>query len=164
MGRFATGVTVITAYAEGGGVRAMTANAFMSGSLTPPLCIISVARKARLHDALLNAGRFGVSMLAQGQEPISRHFAGQGTAEPDVSFEHVEGVPVLAGVSAVIAAEVTARHDCGDHSLFIGHILAMRDEDRPPLVFHGGQYATLQYRKETPADPAVDFWELESTA
>ncbi len=160
MGRFATGVTVITAEAEGG-VRAMTANAFMSGSLSPPLCIISVATKARLHRALNEAGHFGVSMLAQGQEAISQHFAGQGVSQPDVLFEHMRGVPVLAGVSAAIAAEIVARHDCGDHSLFIGHIIGMRDDERPPLVFHSGKYATVHYRKETPANPAIDFWELE---
>lgn len=160
MGRFATGVTVITAEAEGG-VRGMTANAFMSGSLSPPLCIVSVAKKARLHKALENAGQFGVSMLAQGQEAISRHFAGQGVEQPEVLFEHMNGVPVLAGVSAAIAAEIVARHDCGDHSLFIGHILGMRDDEQPPLVFHAGKYATVHYRKETPANQAIDFWELE---
>jgi len=159
MGRFATGVTVITAEAMDG-VRGMTANAFMSGSLAPPLCIISVARKARLHDALAKSAHFGVSMLAQGQEEISQHFAGQGVAQPDLCFEHIAGVPVLSGVSAVIAAEIEARHDCGDHSLYIGRILGMRDEGRPPLVFHSGKYATLHYRKTTPADHVVDFWEL----
>ena len=85
MGRFATGVTVITAEAEGG-VRGMTANAFMSGSLSPPLCIISVARKAKLHTLLATSRTFGVSMLAQGQEAISRHFAGQGPTEPELLF------------------------------------------------------------------------------
>ena len=158
MGRFATGVTVITAEAEGG-VRGMTANAFMSGSLAPPLCIVSVAKRARLHKALINAGHFGVSMLAQGQEAISQHFAGQGVAEPEVVFEHMNGVPVLGGVCAAIAAVIEARHDCGDHSLFIGHIVAMRDDGRPPLVYHGGKYATLHYRK-MPADQTLDFWEL----
>ncbi len=160
MGRFATGVTVITAEAEGG-VRAMTANAFMSGSLSPPLCIVSVAKKARLHAALDKTGYFGVSMLAQGQEAISQHFAGQGVSQPDVLFEHMSGVPVLAGVCAAVAAEIVARHDCGDHSLFIGHIIGMRDDERPPLVFHGGKYATVHYRTETPANQAIDFWELE---
>src|SRR6185437_5792231 len=83
MGRFATGVTVITAEAEGG-VRGMTANAFMSGSLSPPLCIISVAKKAKLHGVMTAGHVFGVSMLAQGQEAISRHFAGQAPADPEV--------------------------------------------------------------------------------
>ncbi len=160
MGRFTTGVTVITAEAEGG-VRGMTANAFMSGSLTPPLCIISVAKKARLHDALKNARHFGVSMLAQGQEAISQHFAGQGVSQPDVCFEHMGDVPVLANVSAAIAAAIDARHDCGDHSLFIGHVLGLRDDGRPPLVYHGGKYATLHYKKATPADQTIDFWELQ---
>ena len=160
MGRFATGVTIITAEVEGG-VRGMTANAFMSGSLTPPLCIVSVATKARLHKALIDTGHFGVSMLAQGQEAISQHFAGQGIERPELLFEHMHGVPVLANVCAAIAAEVVARHDCGDHSLFIGHILGLRDDERPPLVFHGGKYATVHYRKETPANQTVDFWELE---
>ncbi len=160
MGRFATGVTVITAEAEGG-VRGMTANAFMSGSLMPPLCIISVATKARLHDALVEAGQFGVSILAQGQEAISQHFAGQGVEQPEVLFEHISGVPVLARVCAAIAAEIVARHDCGDHSLFIGHILGLRDDERPPLAFHGGHYASIHHRKAMPADQAIDFWELE---
>ncbi len=159
MGRFATGVTVITAEIEGG-VRCMTANAFMSGSLAPPLCIISVAKKARLHAALHNVGHFGVSILALGQEEISQHFAGQGVAEPDVCFEHMDGVPVLSGVSATVAAAIEARHDCGDHSLFIGRIIAMHDAGRPPLVYHNGKYATLHYKKSQPADETVDFWEL----
>jgi flavin reductase (DIM6/NTAB) family NADH-FMN oxidoreductase RutF len=103
-------------------------------------------------------------MLAQGQEAISRHFAGQGIDQPELSFEHMGGIPVLANVSAAIAATVDARHDCGDHSLFIGHIVGLRDDGRAPLVYHGGKYATLHYRKETAADPAIDFWELESIA
>ena len=160
MGRFATGVTVITAE-EPGGVRGMTANAFMSGSLHPPLCLVSVAKKARLHGILERAGHFGVSMLAQGQESISQHFAGQGVAQPEVLFEHMSGVPVLAEVSAAIATEIVARHDCGDHSLFIGHILGLRDDERPPLVFHAGQYATVHHRKTAPANQTIDFWELE---
>lgn len=160
MGCFTTGVTVITAETEDA-VRGMTANAFMSGSLVPPLCIISVAKKARMHELLEKAGHFGVSMLAKGQEAVSQHFARQGATEPDLSFEHIAGVPVLAGVSAAIAAEIDARHECGDHSLFIGHIIGLREHDRPPLVYHGGKYAELLYRKVVPADPMVDFWELE---
>jgi flavin reductase (DIM6/NTAB) family NADH-FMN oxidoreductase RutF len=163
MGRFATGVTVITAEAEGG-VRGMTANAFMSGSLSPPLCIISVARKAKLHTLLATSRTFGVSMLAQGQEAISRHFAGQGPTEPELLFEHMAGVPVLANVCAALAAEVEARHDCGDHSLFIGRVLGLRDDDRLPLVFHGGKYATLHYKTTKAPEAAIDFWELDHDA
>lgn len=160
MGRFATGVTVITTEVEGA-VRGMTANAFMSGSMTPPLCIISIAKKARMHDALRNSGHFGVSILAQGQEKVSQHFAGQGAADPDLLFEHMHGIPVLAHVSAAIAAKVAAQHDCGDHTIFIGHIVGMRDDEGAPLVYHAGKYATLHHKKEMPSDPSIDFWELE---
>lgn len=160
MGCFTTGVTVITAE-TGSDVRGMTVNAFMSGSLLPPLCIISVAKKARMYEVLESAGHFGVSMLARGQEAVSQHFARQGATEPDLSFEHIASVPVLAGVSAALAAEIEARHDCGDHSLFIGRIIGLRDHGRPPLVYHAGKYATLSYTRELPSDPAIDFWELE---
>lgn len=160
MGGFATGVTVITAETDNA-VRGMTANAFMSGSLTPPLCIISIAKKARMHELLEKAGHFGVSMLAKGQEDVSQHFARQGATEPDLSFEHLGGVPVLAGVSAAVAAEIETQYGCGDHSLFIGHIIGLRDYARPPLVYHSGKYASLHYKKEMPVDSMVDFWELE---
>lgn len=160
MGRFASGVTVITTEVEGA-VRGMTANAFMSGSLTPPLCIISVAKKARMHAALGNTGHFGVSILAQGQEKISQHFAGQGSEDPDLLFEHMHGIPVLAHVSAAIAAQVIATHDCGDHTIFIGQIVGLRDDERTPLLYYAGKYATVHPKKELPTDPAIDFWELE---
>jgi len=160
MGRFATGVTVITAEVEGG-VRGMTANAFMSGSLAPPLCIVSVGKKARLHGTLQRIGHFGVSILAQGQEAISRHFAGQGVDQPELLFEHMHGVPVLAGVCAAIASIVEAQHDCGDHTLFIGRIVGLRDDGRPPLVYHAGKYASLHYKAAVGPDQEIDFWELE---
>lgn len=160
MGSFVTGVTVITTEVEGA-VRGMTANAFMSGSMSPPLCLISIAKKARMHDALKASGHFGVSILAQGQEKISQHFAGQGVADPDVLFEHMSGVPVLANVSAAIANTLAATHDCGDHTLFIGNIVGLRNDERSPLVYHAGKYATLQHKKQAPADSAFDFWELQ---
>ncbi len=159
MGSFTTGVTVITTESDNA-VRGMTANAFMSGSLAPPLCIISVAKKARMHELLEGAVHFGVSILAKGQEAVSQHFARQGATEPDLSFEHIEGVPVLAGVTASLAAEIDTRHDCGDHTLFIGRIIGLREYSRPPLVYHAGKYATLHSKKEVPADAAIDFWEL----
>jgi flavin reductase (DIM6/NTAB) family NADH-FMN oxidoreductase RutF len=76
MGRFATGVTVIIAEANGE-TRGMTANAFMSGSLDPPLCVVSVARRAHMHNHLLAAKVFSVNVLAAGQEAYAGHFAGR---------------------------------------------------------------------------------------
>lgn len=160
MGRFASGVTVITTEGEGG-VRGMTANAFMSGSLAPMLCMISVAKKAKLHDALISTGHFGVSMLAQDQEAISKHFAGQGSADPDIFFEHLASIPVLARASAAVAAVIDARHECGDHTVFIGRVVGLRDDERPPLAYWGGRYATLHVKHSAPVDSTIDFWELE---
>jgi flavin reductase (DIM6/NTAB) family NADH-FMN oxidoreductase RutF len=157
MGRFASGVTVITAGADGE-VRGMTANAFMSGSLEPPLCVISVAVKAHMHGHLLGAGRFGVSILAKGQESISAHFAGHSLDHLHAELERVGQVPLLKGASAVIAAETQARHDCGDHSLFVGRIVHMRDYDRAPLVYQGGRYGGFAPSPALANAPTIEFW------
>ena len=76
MASFVTGVTVVTTQVRDE-IRGMTANAFMSGSLDPPLCVISVALKARMHAFLVEAGHFGVNILARGQEPLIGHFSGR---------------------------------------------------------------------------------------
>jgi flavin reductase len=157
MSRFSTGVTVITAEVDGH-VRGMTANAFMSGSLEPPLCVISVAVKAHMHAHLRSAGRFGVSILAKGQEWLSAHFAGHSRDHWHAEFERVAQVPLLKGASAVIAAETQARHDCGDHTLFVGRIVHMRDYDRPPLVYQGGRYGAFTPSPELANAPTIEFW------
>ena len=64
-------------------------------------------------------------------------------------------------MSASLAAEIDTHHDCGDHTLFIGRVIGLREFGRAPLVYHAGKYASLHYKKEVPADPAIDFWELE---
>jgi flavin reductase (DIM6/NTAB) family NADH-FMN oxidoreductase RutF len=156
MGRFATGVTVVAASA-GDETRGMTANAFMSGSLNPPLCIVSVAKRAHMHDHLIAAGTFSVNILAAGQESVAMHFAGRPLPGFDVAFGELGGCPTIAGASAVIAAVVEATHDCGDHTIFIGHIGAMVADHRPPLLYHDGRFAALvPLREETPALP--EFW------
>lgn len=157
MGSFATGVTVVTTRA-GGAVRGMTANAFMSGSLDPPLCVISVALRARMHGYLLEAGHFGVSILAKDQEKLSTHFAGGPSVDLAPTFIHVGHTPLLANASATIAAETIAHHDCGDHSLFIGRIVDLKASGRPPLIVHEGHYASLTYSKERAPEWVGDFW------
>jgi flavin reductase len=157
MGSFATGVTVISTEAEGG-VRGMTANAFMSGSLDPPLCVISVATRARLHPHLVAAGHFGVSILAKDQEKLSQHFSGRPGADVAPRFVHVGRTPLLAGACATIAADIVAHHDCGDHSMFVGRIVHLEAHARAPLVVHEGHYASLTYSKERAPEWVADFW------
>lgn len=156
MGRFATGVTVIAARV-GEKTRGMTANAFMSGSLNPPLCVVSVAKRARMHDHLASAGAFSVNILAAGQEPVATHFAGRPVAGLDVTFGELDGCPTIAGASATIAAVVEATHDCGDHTIFIGHIGAMVADKQPPLLYHAGRFAALVPLREA-APELPEFW------
>jgi flavin reductase (DIM6/NTAB) family NADH-FMN oxidoreductase RutF len=157
MGRFATGVTVITAQ-DGGKVRGMTANAFMSASLDPPLCVVAVAKRARMHRVLEKVRHFGVNVLADGQEALSTHFAG--TPAPGLSpdFDRRGPVPLLADACARLATEIVACHDCGDHTLFVGHILHMDSDDRTPLVYHAGRYGTVVHRPGDHDATEPEFW------
>jgi flavin reductase (DIM6/NTAB) family NADH-FMN oxidoreductase RutF len=146
MGRFTTGVTVITARAEGV-TRGMTANAFMSGSLQPPLCVVSIAKRAHMHEHLRMAGRFGVSILARDQEHLSAHFAGRPIPGLNVDFVEIGDIPTVPDATAWMTAVVTESHDCGDHTIFIGHLQAMGDRGHAALVFEGGHYVDTHQRR-----------------
>jgi flavin reductase (DIM6/NTAB) family NADH-FMN oxidoreductase RutF len=156
MGRFATGVSVITAtVAEE--TRGMTANAFMSGSLDPPLCVVSVTKRAHMHAHLTTAGRFAVNILATGQEHYATHFSGRPIPGLDVALHEVGGIKILADASAWMTAETAVTHDCGDHTLFVGHIRRMEADERAPLLYHAGGYAALVPAREV-AQPVPEFW------
>ncbi|WP_228874404.1 flavin reductase family protein [Paraburkholderia saeva] len=144
MGQFATGVVVISTEI-GGEPHAMTANAFMSGSLEPPLVLVSVACTARMHEKIRNAGMFGISVLAHGQDDISQHFAGKPSERYAPVFERVGGVPVIEGAAVRLAAQLRHAYPCGDHTLFVGEVHEMfTHTDAPqPLLFHAGRYGRL---------------------
>jgi flavin reductase (DIM6/NTAB) family NADH-FMN oxidoreductase RutF len=142
LGCFATGITVITAPA-GGRVHGMTANAFMSGSLSPPLVVISVASRARVRDHIEESGVFGVSIFSETQESYSTHFAGQADNSLNPLFEYHAGVPVLADALAAIAARVDARHPCGDHVLYVGRVQHLWQREGRPLLYYRGAYRHL---------------------
>ncbi len=157
MGRFATGVTVITAGHEGE-ARGMTANAFMSGSLEPPLCVVSVAKRAHMHQVMVAASHFGVNILAENQVELSEHFAGRRNPRLAVDFERFGPAMVLSSACARIAAESVASHDCGDHTIFIGHILKLDSDDRAPLLYHAGRYHGLDGGGLNPDVGVPEFW------
>lgn len=158
MGRFATGVTVVTA-ATSARTFGMTANAFMAVSLMPPLCVVSVNRSAAMHGRLLEARRFGVSVLAEGQQDLANHFAGRRLAEITPEFIPCAETPVLRDAVAVIVADVVDATDCGDHTLFVGEIRAMtvEDGDARPLLFYRGRYARLG-EAEAEEAPISSYW------
>src|SRR5262245_66685303 len=109
MGSFASGVTVVSTVADAQ-VRAMTVSAFMSGSLEPPLSVISVRKQARMHPLLIEAGHFGVSILAKNQERISTHFAGAPVANLALEYIWAGRTPVLANAASVIAADIAVQY------------------------------------------------------
>jgi flavin reductase (DIM6/NTAB) family NADH-FMN oxidoreductase RutF len=157
MSRFATGVTVITV-AHDGEARGMTANAFMSGSLEPPLCVVSIAKRAHMHLAMMASRHFGVNILAEDQVALSEHFAGRRNPRLALRFDRSGPALLLESACARIAAEVVARHDCGDHTIFIGHILTLDAEDRPPLLYHGGRYHGLGTSRLDTDVGVPEFW------
>ncbi len=144
LGMFATGVTIITTRV-GDQVHGMTANAFMSVSLEPPLILISVDRRTKMCSLLNQGQRFAVSVLADDQDSLSDHFAGrapEGASLP--TFAIVHETPLVEGSAAQFVAAVVRSHWGGDHTLFLGRVVyARRAPDARPLLFHGGQYGRL---------------------
>jgi flavin reductase (DIM6/NTAB) family NADH-FMN oxidoreductase RutF len=144
LGMFATGVTVITTR-ERDKVHGMTANAFMSVSLEPPLVLISVDRRTKMC-ALLHEGRnYGVSVLCETQAALSDRFAGRQVPDaPEARFEIVQDTPLVEGALAHFVANINRSYWGGDHSLFLGRVdYAFYREDSSPLLFHGGRYERL---------------------
>jgi flavin reductase len=143
MGQFATGVVVISTEIDGE-PHAMTANAFMSGSLEPPLVLVSVACTARMHEKIRRAGAFGISVLAHVQDAVSQHFAGKPSERYEPVFERVGGLPVIEGAAVRLAAELRHAYPCGDHTLFVGEVKELMTSDTTaPLLFHAGRYGRI---------------------
>ncbi len=142
LGRFATGVTVVTVRL-GDRVHGMTANAFLSVSLDPPLVLVSVDRRARMHGLLREAGRYGVSVLAEDQRALADHFAGRVQEGLEISFEERAGVPLLEGALAHVVARVVEAHPAGDHTLFLGEVEHLHHREGLPLLFYAGRYGRM---------------------
>ncbi len=143
LGMFATGVTIITTQA-GDQVHGMTANAFMSVSLRPPLVLISVDKRAKMNALLREGVRFGVNVLSDDQRELSDHFAGRpGDRAPEAGFTVVHDTPLVDGALAHLVARAERSYWGGDHSLFLGHVEYARYGSGTPLLFHGGQYEQL---------------------
>jgi flavin reductase (DIM6/NTAB) family NADH-FMN oxidoreductase RutF len=147
MGHFATGVTVITTAHEGR-VHGMTANGFMSVSLDPQLIVVSIAQHATMKDLLVGSGVYGVSVLSAKQRQLSTHFAGRPREGEPIPFVEMAGVPLIAGALTRVAAHVVAAHPAGDHTLFVGEVVALETEAGEPLIFHGGGYRALEDPQE----------------
>jgi flavin reductase (DIM6/NTAB) family NADH-FMN oxidoreductase RutF len=143
LGRFATGVTVVTAVVDGE-IHGMTANSFTAVSLSPPLVLVSVDNRARMQQILGRTGRYGISVLHAQQHEVSTHFAGRPIDGLAVDFEWHEGMPMIAGALAHLVCSIRDSVPAGDHTLHIGHVDRFHRQDGAPLVFYGSRYATVQ--------------------
>ena len=143
LGRFATGVTVVTTVVDGK-VHGMTASAFMSVSLDPPLVLVSVDRRAHLHSMLNEGSRYGVSILRTDQREYSQHFAGFGAPDLVPEFVWQEGIPLLKEALAHLVTTVVDVHAAGDHTLFIARIDYLDWAEGEPLLYFRGQYGDFQ--------------------
>jgi flavin reductase (DIM6/NTAB) family NADH-FMN oxidoreductase RutF len=150
LGRFATGVTVITVCKDGV-KRGMTANAFTSVSLDPPLILVSVDKRADTHQLMLEADAFCVNILCEHRREWSDWWAGKAPKGEDqfTGIPHatkVTGSPVLDDCLGFIDCKVWARYDGGDHTLFVGEVQEAEINDDPnlkPLLFYASQYRKL---------------------
>ena len=146
MGRFATGVTVLTVNGSGDRPLGMTASSLASVSLVPPLVSVCVDHEAELHDTILAAPVFVVNILESHQEALSRRFADQHEDRFDGVGYHrsPEGLVLLDGALAHIECDHYATYAGGDHSIIIGRVIGgSTGEGRPLLYFRGG-YGSLE--------------------
>ncbi len=149
LGRFATGVTVVTVRA-GSELRGMTANAFSSVSLDPPLVLVCVDQRANSLDLIRKAKRFAVNFLGEHQKSLSDWFAGKGREAEDqfadVPHEAGEnGSPILKGNIGALECDLHQEFPGGDHSIFVGRVtrVAVGEEVRPPLLFYSSAYRKM---------------------
>jgi flavin reductase (DIM6/NTAB) family NADH-FMN oxidoreductase RutF len=146
MARFPTGVTVITALTADG-PSGLSANAVTSLSLDPPLMLACVDRGSRTLRALEAAGRFGVNVLRGDAAELAVGFGSKAPTHEkwtDVEWEESEhGIPVLGDAIVWIGCELRDVISGGDHVIVTGEVLATRERDGAPLLFHGGVYRPL---------------------
>ena len=149
LGRFATGVTVVTAKA-GPRARGMTANAFSSLSLDPPLVLVCFDNRASSLKVVQEARKFAVNFLSEDQKGASDWFAGKGRdAEDqfaDVAHEAGEnGSPLLKGNAGVLECDLHEELPGGDHTIVVGRVTRALVEEKapPPLLFYGGAYRKM---------------------
>jgi flavin reductase (DIM6/NTAB) family NADH-FMN oxidoreductase RutF len=142
MGRFATGVTIVTT-AQRDHVHGMTANGVMSVSLDPPLIVVSLGA-SRMDELLPKTRRYGISVLGADQEELATHFAGRPVEDLAPRFTWWKELPFVEGALAHVGCRVEAIHQAGDHRLWVGRVEHMEFRDGDPLLFYAGRFGKLR--------------------
>ena len=146
LGRFATGVTVVTIRDTEGNDHGMTVSAFSSVSLVPPLVLVCVGHASDMYPFMSGVDRFGASILSASQEALSRRFS---DTLPD-RFDGVgyrrgsTGVALLDDALATVECTIVARHPAGDHTIVVGQVEHGSVGDSTPLLYYRSGYARLE--------------------
>lgn len=146
MGRFPTGVTVVTARGPEGEPLGLTVNSFTSVSLDPPLVLVCIDHASASYDRLISAGSFAVNILSAGQLRLASRFAEDPSAG---RFDGVGwhpgpgGAPVLAGVAAWAACTLEAAHEAGDHTILVARVDAGEAGSEEALTFYRGAFGVV---------------------
>ena len=143
LGHLATGVTVVAAREPDGQPRGLTASAVASVSLEPPLVLACVERDADTHDCIERAAAFAVSILGQEDEALARRFADYPTDRKWTGVAHrseVTGAPVLERALGWVDCRLWARHPAGDHTIYVGEVVAGDAREGGALVYFRGGY------------------------
>jgi len=154
LGRFASGVTIITVETSEGEVHGMTANAFCSVSLQPPLVLVCIDHLAETYLHLRERGQFGVSVLKEEQEALSEFFADP-ERNPDAAYRlgieyraMASGMPVLKDALANLDCRVVGAHSAGDHTIFVAEVKEIALGEGSPLLYFRGRYGMDGVRQE----------------
>jgi flavin reductase (DIM6/NTAB) family NADH-FMN oxidoreductase RutF len=145
LGRFSSGITIVTVRGANGRDYGMTVSAFSAVSLEPPLVMVCIGEDSSLKPMIAEATHYGVSILASDQEPLSRRFAAHGERFDGIGFARGEnGVALIDGALAFLECRIIARHLTGDHTIVVGEVEAASVEDARPLLYYRGGYAQLE--------------------
>jgi 3-hydroxy-9,10-secoandrosta-1,3,5(10)-triene-9,17-dione monooxygenase reductase component len=162
MGQFATGVTVITVQ-HGDHIHGMTANAFTSVSLDPPLVLFCVTKTARMAALIREVHGFAINILSEHQQDVSRQFAGSKKDDLDraVALRRGPIAPLIDGSLTAVSCTIEAIHEGGDHWIVVGRVVSVHEPLdsvlRDPLVFFRSRYQELVEQATAPS-PGAESW------
>jgi flavin reductase (DIM6/NTAB) family NADH-FMN oxidoreductase RutF len=146
LGRFASGVTIVTTRDDEDRDHGMTVSALCSVSLEPPLVLACIGHDASMHPVMLRSHRFGVSILAVGQEQLARRFADQRSDRFDgVGYSRGQlGVALLDDALAYLECTIVDRREAGDHTIVVGQVESATCHQGRPLIYYRGGYTQLE--------------------
>lgn len=144
MGRFATGITVVSIKdSETGEERGVTVNAFMSLSLDPLLITISLRNEATMNEILMKNDQFGISVLAEEQQDYSMIFSNQKKTKEPIQFDYIDKTPVIPDAIVQLVCEKESEVVAGDHTIYIARVKQLKTREGRPLIYFGGNYRSL---------------------